>query len=397
VHIALFLFYVGDWIGQDYFSPQGAAFLLYLVLIALVLRMRGPHVSRRGRVVSFVLGSALILAIASSHQLTPVQVVLALAVLAFIPATPGRLLGRRQWHTADLFVAAVAAIAAWDAFMAHAYLSGHFHYVFGDFGHVSTTVNQSVASRVGGLPEHVTVTHARIVESASYWAAAAIGFLLVGRRYGPERWTLGVLAVSPIALVAAQSYGGEIALRVQFFAVPFLSALAAVAATRLLSFRVGTLVVAAAVAALLPLFVITRYGNAMIDTYTPDEVRAVQAAYDAAPVNAAMLTVNDNLPWKFDRYASVRYVTIGAVAPWPARDTPAQWRRQAKELRRYMATQRSGAYVLLLSSEDRWVRLFGLYSYDAAARLRATLVRSPGFRVVFDSPTGTVITLRRRA
>ncbi len=36
---ALWIFYLGNWIGQDYFSPQGFAFFLYLVVIAVVLRL----------------------------------------------------------------------------------------------------------------------------------------------------------------------------------------------------------------------------------------------------------------------------------------------------------------------------------------------------------------------
>ena len=35
---ALWLFCLGDWVGQDYFSPQACAYFLYLVVIAVSLR-----------------------------------------------------------------------------------------------------------------------------------------------------------------------------------------------------------------------------------------------------------------------------------------------------------------------------------------------------------------------
>ena len=44
---ALFIFSVGDWVGQDYFSPQSFDYLLYLLFIALLLTWFGrpaqPH------------------------------------------------------------------------------------------------------------------------------------------------------------------------------------------------------------------------------------------------------------------------------------------------------------------------------------------------------------------
>src|SRR5215469_4462074 len=38
VWLALWFFYLTNWIGQDYFSPQGFNFFLYLVIIAILLK-----------------------------------------------------------------------------------------------------------------------------------------------------------------------------------------------------------------------------------------------------------------------------------------------------------------------------------------------------------------------
>ncbi|NED80311.1 hypothetical protein G3I76_09460, partial [Streptomyces sp. SID11233] len=42
---ALFVFALSGWVGQDYFSPQGFTYLLYLLFVALLLAwFRAPRV-----------------------------------------------------------------------------------------------------------------------------------------------------------------------------------------------------------------------------------------------------------------------------------------------------------------------------------------------------------------
>ena len=84
---ALVIYILTSWVGQDYFAPQPTAYFLFLTIIALCVRYRAPlargvpAAPRRSRLV----GAALVLmvaAIAPTHQLTPVMVVIALGVLA---------------------------------------------------------------------------------------------------------------------------------------------------------------------------------------------------------------------------------------------------------------------------------------------------------------------------
>ena len=41
VWTGIWLFALGNWIGQDYFSPQAFAFFLYLVVVLVVVRWLG--------------------------------------------------------------------------------------------------------------------------------------------------------------------------------------------------------------------------------------------------------------------------------------------------------------------------------------------------------------------
>lgn len=101
---AVWLFIAGNWIGQDYFSPQGFTFLLYVVLLGLFLGplkgkgnavlLAGPRFlqrrktdapaaaastvppSRLRHALLHGLALAIILAIVVTHQLTPLLVIL---------------------------------------------------------------------------------------------------------------------------------------------------------------------------------------------------------------------------------------------------------------------------------------------------------------------------------
>jgi hypothetical protein len=48
--LALWFFYLTNWVGQDYFSPQGFNFFLYLVIIAILLKwFKAPVMVQPGR------------------------------------------------------------------------------------------------------------------------------------------------------------------------------------------------------------------------------------------------------------------------------------------------------------------------------------------------------------
>lgn len=110
------IFLTGNWVGQDYFSPQGVAFLFYLVLLGLCLRFLPPQrvwgaewgwrmpravaqvaqwlgrgipvspalPSGASRVIVTATALLLILATTVSHQLTPLVAVSALGALAVL-------------------------------------------------------------------------------------------------------------------------------------------------------------------------------------------------------------------------------------------------------------------------------------------------------------------------
>ena len=145
--IAVGVFYVGNWIGQDYFSPQATGYFLYLVIILIVVRWFGPRagdgtptwirqlgvarLARRSdgpqvtprttgdvRTRALLLGVVVVLfaAVVPTHQLTPFMIL----------AGVGALVLANRCSVRSLPIIMVVLVGAWIAFMTTAYLRGNF-------------------------------------------------------------------------------------------------------------------------------------------------------------------------------------------------------------------------------------------------------------------------------
>jgi hypothetical protein len=80
VYLFISIFTIGNWIGQDYWSPQFVAFLMYIMLWIFVLRFPVRNWNRRILVV-FLL---LFLAVTATHPLTPIAFILSILGLKLI-------------------------------------------------------------------------------------------------------------------------------------------------------------------------------------------------------------------------------------------------------------------------------------------------------------------------
>lgn len=231
---AALLFSLGNWVGQDYFSPQSFNYLLYLIFIAIVLtwfsgwRRQRPDARRiAGELPSrqlatpqraIMLSVLILIFVVStlSHQLTP---------FLLLAACVGLVLAGRCTPRGLPIVLGVIVVG-WISYGTIAYWSGHLSTIFGDLGQISGTISASVGKRVTGTDIHQLVDKSRIV-LAALMAALAVAGLLRRWRGGISDRALAVLLVAPLSIIALQNYGGEISLRVYMFALPAASVLAA--------------------------------------------------------------------------------------------------------------------------------------------------------------------------
>jgi hypothetical protein len=321
--LAVVLFYCGAWFGQDYFAPQAVAYVLYLSVLALLAwllpehRRMGlrPDRVRRDRArpgpparrddltagqqralhgVALLLGAALVV----SHQLTPLALVGALAVLAGLAMTRARLL----WLSVSLL------FVLWFSYGAADFWRGHLDVVFGSVGRLADTWRQGVRNRVGGgTAVYTRMQYLRMGLSLLLLSGGLIGAWWM-RRSRVARLLAG-LAAAPFALALVQSYGGEVLLRCFLYALPFLAVLSAHAVLLVLAplvrprHRAGNRVPLRAAAAFAVLvlagslaLVTTRGLNTAFERVTPSELAAARFVEAAAPPGSVVAVLEPVAP-----------------------------------------------------------------------------------------------------
>ncbi len=371
IWLGLLFFYVTNWVWQDYFSPQGLNFFLYLVIIAILLKwfknpaptvphQQTPPRRRLGGLSSLVsrlhgwltapdplltpvhprqrwilLVSVVVIFAFSvfSHPLTPFLTIASVGALVIF----GRCSPR--WLPILMSVMTVA----WAIFMAQPYLSGHLTQLLSDVGQLSSSVSANLTSRVSqGDPEHTFITEVRIIMTLFIWSLAFVGGILRLRR-GYRDATYALLAVAPFPILLVQAYGGEMLLRIYLFTLPamvfFAAALFYSAPTegRLLSMKTwyrlaffareersvstrskslwmkATIGIVSIV--LLGGFLFTRYGNERMDYMTNSEIAGVRQLYRIAPRGSLLIAGWDGTPWQFQDYEQYNYSVLSEDLP----------------------------------------------------------------------------------
>ena len=411
---AVWVFFLGNWVGQDYFSPQGFTFLLYLVIVAIVLRWFGPRsgIARRPRVVMGLMrrsfpaiesawgadrrwipgasgGLVLVVAtitaaIASSHQLTPLVLVASLAGLV--------VLGLCRLSSLPLLTALIVGV--WLSYMTVDFLSGHLGKLISDVGQAEAIATANVTSRVTGSAGHVAIVQFRLAFTAVIWLLAAAG-VIARRRNGAADVAILALAVIPFGLVALQSYGGEILLRVFFFSLPFASFLVAglvftkPAPATLRTFvllTVGGFLIGAG-------FLFARYGNERLDYVSPQDLAAVDRAYEILDEGGLIVRANYNDPVGYRGYEQYRYFSA----------QNAVLNGNINLISRYLRTRSPGDAVLLMTrGQQARLELFASYPASEWDRLLERLRSSRLFvelysnsdAVIFGTPPRSQLPLR---
>jgi len=322
------IFLVSNWIDQDYFSPQAIDLLLFLTIVAIVIRTFGargeqPKVVRMlmatpayqavsaalprllglpsgappgemtvddtttvQRAASLGLVLLLTAAVVVSHQFTPLALCLVLVGLAVA--------GRTRLKALWLLV--LVLVFAWLSWEAEIYWAGHLDVVFGGVGNFGTLLGSSVTTRLAHVSSaRLEVQWARLAASLVTWLGGFLGLWVLWRR-GRTQWTLAIMLVFPVIVAGGVNYGGEISLRLLLFSLAPCSILIAglldASPLRWLA-AVSCILV---VGLLLALFPLTRYGNEVFEAIAPGDVKAANWIHDHVPVGQTVWVVNGDSP-----------------------------------------------------------------------------------------------------
>ncbi|MFI6336425.1 lipopolysaccharide biosynthesis protein [Streptomyces sp. NPDC050535] len=406
----IWIFVLSGWVGQDYFSPQGFTYLLYLTFVAIMLVwFRAPRVlwtkrrpgeaeveptDRRQQAVLLLVLIGLFAVTVPAHQLTPFVMLGVLAALVLV--------GRSELRGLPILFAVL--VAAWVGFMAEPYWSGHFDDLFGGIGGVGGNVSSSVSGRIeGGSSTHKLVLYARVLLAGGVMTFACYGWWRRRENKYRER-SLLVLTFVPFLGFGMQSYGGEMALRVFMFALPGAALLAAlglfprtgVTAKERDRDRVSLAPIAALMAGLILMggFLVARWGNESFERIRPGEVAAMNYVYAHDDPTARLLwmsndtveNVTPSMPWGARDMEKVEYLpTLAPVDPV-----------LVSSLVKALRDAGPNSYLMINRSQVVYLQLDVGYSPTWESRLIGNLDRRQELRKVFVNDDATVYALREQ-
>ncbi|MFE4575924.1 lipopolysaccharide biosynthesis protein [Streptomyces chartreusis] len=406
----IWVFVLSGWVGQDYFSPQGFTYLLYLVFAAVLLVwFRAPRViwtkrrpgeleveptDRRQRAVLLMVVIGLFAASVPAHQLTPFVMLGVLTALVLV--------GRSELRGLPILFGVMVTV--WIGFMAEPYWSGHFDELFGGVGGVGSNVSSSVSGRIeGGSSTHKLVLYVRVLLAGGVMAFACWGWWRRRFHHYRER-SLLVLTFVPFLGFGMQSYGGEMALRVFMFALPgaaLLTGLAffprtGVTAKERDKDRVSLAPLAALMAGLVLMggFLVARWGNEPFERVRPGEVAAMEYVYAHDDPSLRLLwlssdPVNDvtpAMPWGSRDMEKVSYL------PTQAPVDPVLVSGLVKALK----DAGPNSYLMINRGQVTYLRLDVGHSASWETRLLLNLDKRQELKRVFANSDVTMYALRKQ-
>jgi O-antigen/teichoic acid export membrane protein len=400
VWLALWIFSISNWIGQDYFSPQAMAFVLHLTILGIVMRsarrraapMLAEPLAGSSAAVLFLV---LVAAVASSHQITPVMLAVTLAGLVLVRVI------RARW-----LAGAAVLVAGWAVTVGLRIVQGELGSISDDLFRPVANAEETFSKTRSTLPEQVLVSLAGRGVVLLVGLLAVIGAIRLWRRGCLDRSVL-VLGAAPAVVPLATSFGGEVIFRVYLFALPALSLLAAGALVggphRAAGGRPGHRLrahlrhLAVAVASLLLLsgFLFAYYGKDQQYAFTDEEVAAALWVADQGPPGSLLVVGSRNYPGQSRNYE--HFVSV-AIDREPADGVESLLADPAGRLGDWLDDRRYvRSYLLLTRSQRIDVDTNGAMPPGSLTRIEALLRSSTRFRVAYQNRDAVVFELSDRS
>lgn len=393
VWLTAWLFVLGDWVGQEYFSPQALAYLLYLVGIALALRLaraKGsrPHLGAGADPEVTVLAVLLcVVAIATSHQITPAMLCVALVALTLT----------RRARLGGVGLVAIVVTVVWALWGATDFVAANVKMALEGFGSPMANAEGNLVDTTRLSEGQALVALAGRLVVVTVGLLAAVGLVRVARRDRGAAITLCVLGAAPLVILATNEFGGEILFRVYLFALPVAAYLGAHALLDPPRIRHGWARAVPIVAVSLVLvvgFLLAHFGKDGHYAFTRAEYEAAAWLDEHAPDDSLLVQGSSNYPVQFHNYEHFRYV------PLDTEDLRA--RREIADdpigvMRRWMSDDRdAAAYLLLTRSQEEEAAAMGTRPVGLLEDLETALSASDRFDVVYRNEDAVIFTLDGR-
>ncbi|HWG25850.1 hypothetical protein [Actinospica sp.] len=389
----IWLFYSCAWTGQDYFSPQAFAFTLFLAILGVVLNRTAadhaltpeqPRPRRAGNLIWILLLLPLVAAIDSSHQLTPLMLILALAILA---------LSRYRGPVLLWTLAAAAVFAlAWDATVGLPYIRDNVNSIIDSFGSLDANATAPLNGAATASNQQQVIAYVD-TGAALLVALLAIAAVILNKQL--RRSSAFLLTLAPLPMLAANNYGGEVIFRVYLFALPaaaFLNrTLLLPAPSRPWTARLHTIVFPAVLLLLLAAFVVPYYGKESENYFSPDEIAATDFVYSTAPHGSTIIAAASDYPGGslyYDYFKQISWLDqITARQRVLVEDDPLD------ALKDELRSNGSPAYFILTRSQIAEIQTAGLLPTATLQQLERIPNTPTQFTVVYRNADAMVLKL----
>ncbi len=420
VWLGVWFFFLSNWVGQDYFSPQALNYFLHLVILGICLRWFSvktlplePTPSRRhwfARAVSLFhhiislsardnipnsnalplertgLMAVVILlfaVVASSHQLTPFMTLAAITALVIF----------RRCSATGLPLLMLVMAVSWIFFGARSFFIGELGSLIESFGRVTDNLDENLIDLSRATAGQRLVAIMGRALSILLWAMALLG--------GVRRIRRGYLDLQAILLIAAPfgalmgtAYGGEVIFRIYFFALPFAAFFAAALIyPSSASGTSGRTVIWTVLlsSTLLLGFSFAHYGKDQQYHFTKNEVDAARYLYNTAPPGSLLVEGSRSYPAQFRNYEFFTYVPIDREPPESQVniiDNPVEVLSRWMDNKRYPR-----AFLIITRSQKADVDALGMMPAGSLDGIEQSLLRSRKFQVTYGNEDAKIFVL----
>jgi hypothetical protein len=399
---AIWLFCCCQWTGQDYFSPQAYAFVLYLAVLGIVLNrwnrsdglirqpmthdpgLTPPGSTRPSRTANAVWISLLVpvvAAIASSHQLTPLALIATFAVLGLSRYRNPVLL--RVLATATVFT------LAWDCTVGLPFIRSNLSSIVQTIGKLGSNATIRLNGAAAASVQQQVIAY---VETGTAVFMALLALAAVLRRRELRRSRALFIAVAALPLLAANGYGGEMVIRVYLFALAGAAFLGAawLVPSRWNEYSHGA-VFHAITFLMIAAFIVANYGKEGENYFSPAQVAATNYMYRVAPHGSLIVAATLDYPGDYIDYEN--YYQIFWLDQLTPRQTLSVERDPVRALEGVMSVHGREAYFILTKSQETEIETEGLLSPAALDQLKQLPKGAPQFTVVYRNSDAVVLTL----
>ena len=263
--LSIWVFFMANWIGQDYFSMQSSALLmLILILFGIFGYINFKTTAKRQLLIILVL---LFSFIVFTHLLTSLIIISILLVFY----------ASKYFRRPIFFLLSLSIFLSWTIYGAITYIGDKGPQLLGQAFDLGLIFQSSLTSRIAGSPEHQLAGQMRIIFTAGFILFALIGFLLTWKREKIKSYNrqMVFVLIGTVLLLGFVPYGGEIVMRAYFLSLVPLTYFIVKGLTNKAVFCIFAIFLVAFAPCL---HMVTHYGNEIIDYVPYSELKGAQFA-----------------------------------------------------------------------------------------------------------------------